>query len=193
MDESRPIYTPSEKAKKQTLTISIKPRPFTPEEPYNDETVAMDSLPHENISPKDRTSACNTAPGLDNNVGMAGDSTSIKAQMPVISFSESCNLPPTKFTVPFSPPPRAYEWYDSDQSEETPPNLSDAFDSTMNAAHDSPSSCYFPCDESNEEASDYWDDSFPGPYGAEDYLECLYDAYLDEDMTSEVVQSDRKM
>ncbi len=30
--------------------------------------------------------------------------------------------------------------------------------------------------ETDEEDSGYWDDGSPGPYGAEDFLECLYDS-----------------
>lgn len=121
-----------EKANPPSLKISIPSRPTTPEVPDIEETAAMgSSLPDdENISPKDDTST--TAFGLEKNVRMTvGDNETGKAQMPVISFSELCNSPPTKFTVPTSPPPRAYHnWYDSEdqpQPEETvPPNLSDS-------------------------------------------------------------------
>ena len=43
-------------------------------------------------------------------------------------------------------------------------------------------------DSDSDSDEDDWDDSLPGPYGVEDFLECLYDAYyLDEDMASEIV------
>lgn len=176
-----------------SLQISIPPRSFTPEKPYKDDIAAMGSLVHDNVSPKDRTISLNSAFGLADDVGMAGDSTTKKAQIPVVSFSESCNLPPMEFTVPTSPAPRTSDWYDPDQSEEISPNRSDTFDNTMdslldsylwqdtNAAHYSPSN-YSACDETNEEVFEHWDGGFPEPCGAEDFLECLYDSYLDEDM-----------
>lgn len=137
----------------------------------------MDSLPGGNTRPLERTSSTTTG----------------------ISFSELCNPQPTQFTVPTSPSPGAYEWYYLDQPEETAPNLSDTPGDTIDSlldsylsqhtqvAPDSPSSDYSPKDETNEEDSDNWDDTRPGPYRAEDFLDCLYDSYLDEDMTSELV------
>lgn len=178
MDKSSPTSTLSEKANRPSLKISTPTRPSTPAELYSEETVAMGSLPDENILPSERTSSSTTG----------------------ISFSELCNPPPRKFTVPTSPPPGAYEWYYLDQPEETaPPNLSDTAGDTIDSlldsylsqytqvAPDSPLSDYSPKDETSEEDSDNWDDTRPGPYRAEDFLECLYDAYLDEDMTSELV------
>lgn len=188
MNKSRPTSTLSEKANKPSLQISIPAR-SNPEESYSEEIAAMRSFPLENISPKDSS---NSAVGLDKNVEMAEVSTAI-------SFSESCKFPPTKFNVPTSPPPRAYKWYDSDQSEETSPNLPEALGDTLDslldsyllqdthAADESPLSSYSPSNEKDEEVSGCWDDGFPAPYGAEDFLECLYDSYLDEDMTSESV------
>lgn len=137
MDKSGPTRMLSEKANTPSLRISIASRPTTPEVRDSEETAAMGSLPDdENISLKDGTSSSSssssttTAFGLDKNVRMdAGDNETKKAQMRVISFSELCNSPPTNFTVPTSPPPRAYNlWYDSDddQAEEPAPpaNLS---------------------------------------------------------------------
>lgn len=197
MDKSRPTSTLSEKANRPSLKLSIPSGSFTPEEPHKDEIAAMGSLLHENISPKDKPFSCNIGFGLaDSNVGMVGESTSGNAQILGVRFSESCNSPPMEFTIPTSPPPRAGDLYDSDQSEETFSNRPDTFGDTMDslldfylwqdtdAAHYS-SSQYSPCDEMNEEVFQHWDGGFPGAYGADDFLECLYDSYLDEDMTLE--------
>lgn len=196
MDKSRPSSTLSGNASRPSLKISIPSRSFTSEETYKDDIAAMGSLLHENISPKDGTLSLNIAFSIANNVDMAGASSTKNSQIPVVGFSESCNSPPMEFTVPTSPAPHAGDWYDSDQSEETSPNRSDTFDNTIdslldsylcqdsNAAHYSPSN-YSPCDETNGEVSDHWDNSFPGRYGVEDFLECLYDSYSDEDMTLE--------
>lgn len=201
MNKSSPTSTLSEKANTPSLETSIPTRPSTHAESYSEETAAMGSLPDENIPPRETASVSATAFGLNEHVGMKGDDTKEKAEMPAISFSELCNFPPTKITVPNSPPPGAYEWYYSDQPEETAPKLSDTpgecdtVDSILDSyllqdtrvTPDSPSSDYSPKDGTNEEDSDEWDNSRPGPYRAEDFLECLYDAYLDEDMTSELV------
>lgn len=137
-------------------------------------------------------------PLTDSNVGIAGDCTMKKSRIPVVRFSDSCNSPPMEFTVPTSPAPHAGYWYYSDQSEEPSPGRSDTLENTIeslldsylwqdnNGAHDSPIN-YLPCDEADEEVSEHWDGSSPGPRGAEDFLECLYDLYLDEDMTLETV------
>lgn len=74
----------------------------------------------------------------------------------------------------------------TDAAHPAPPSPSSDYSSSKdektNEEEDSDSNS----DSDSEE--DDWDDSLPGPYGVEDFLECLYDAYyLDEDMTSEII------
>lgn len=46
---------------------------------------------------------------------------------------------------------------------------------------------YFPCDELDEASPEQCDESLSELYGVGVYfLECLYDSYLDEDMTLEM-------
>lgn len=191
-----------------TVPTSLPPRAY--HNWYDSEDQPEDTAPNLNLSDSGLDNKDVGVNDRDN------DQTKKAQKMPVISLSEFCNSSPTKFTVPSSPPyPRAYLWYDaSDRPKEAktvPTNVSDTpprgdnttledslLDSyllwqsdTTDAAPRtprSPSSDYSLNDEEDSDDDD-WNDSLPGPYGAEDFIECLYDAYyLDEDMTPKIVR-----
>lgn len=119
-----------------------------------------------------------------------------QARVPVVSFGSSCESPPVEFTVPTSPAPHACDCYDSAQSEEISSKPPDAIDGTMDwlldsylcrckiyMAHHTVSNI-LPRDQLDEASPEHCDGSLPEPYGAAvDFPGCLYDSYLDEDMT----------
>lgn len=96
-----------------------------------------------------------------------------------------------EFTVPTSPAPH-YCDCDSAQSEERSSDCPDSFDDNMGSvidfylAHHTVSN-YLRCDELDETSPEHCDDSLTEPYGVRvDYLQCLYDSYLDKNMTLEM-------
>lgn len=133
-----------------------------------------------------------------------GDCTTKKARVPVVSFSGSCNSSPVQCTVPTSPPRTCCDWYDSDRSKESflqsPDPFDDIIDSLLdsylyrgdtNTAHYTVPK-YWLLNEPNEGSLEYCDSSLSAQYGAAvDFLECLYDSYLDVDMTLEVSYTNR--